>query len=341
MGFRTKLTVVRSLADAFVAMPELEADRALYSAGSSARTPAGWGHLPGSRKRKVIQGLLAAADPTVLDHLYRAVEVTRTIFDALADATPPEVEMVVRDAGGQGELNSEWSERGVDGRRSVLYQLLVAQSNDVLSRLAELAAEDRIEPTDEANQLEATADEASVAPKPNAGRIAPGDAHAEQPRDDLPSVRADGPIFVVHGHALDRLHELVRVLERATGRDVTVLHEQANGGGTILEKFEHHAAGASYAVVLLTADDLGAAMAASAPEASRPRGRQNVIFELGFFFGKLGRERVAVLLDPAVEKPSDIDGLVYIGLDAGGAWKNRLAHELDNVGVRVDFARIP
>jgi predicted nucleotide-binding protein len=307
----------------------------------SARTSVVWEISPESRKREEIQGLLAAADPTVLDHLYRAVEVTRMIFDDLADAIPPEVEMVVRDAGGHGKLNNDWSERSVDGRQSALYQLLVAQDNDVLSRLAELAAEDRIEPTDEDDQLEATADHDSVAPKPNPGPLAPGEAHAEQPRDDLPTVRADGPIFVVHGHAVDRLHELVRVLERATNRDVTVLHEQANGGRTILEKFEHHAAGAAYAVVLLTADDLGNAMTASAPGASRPRGRQNVIFELGFFFGKLGRERVAVLMDPAVERPSDIDGLVYITLDSGGAWKNRLAHELASVGLPIDFSRIP
>lgn len=341
MGFRTKLAVVRSVADAFVAMPEMEADRTLSSAGFPTGTPVGWDYMSESRKREVIQGLLAAADATVIDHLYRAVEVTRTIFDDLADATHPEVEMVVRDAGGKGELSIDWSERSEGGRRSALYELLVGQSDDVLSRLAELAADDRIEPTDEPNQLEATADEASAAPRPNAGPVAPGDTQAEQPRDDLPTVRADGPIFVVHGHAVDRLHELVRILERTTGRDVTVLHEQANGGRTILEKFEHHAADASYAVVLLTADDLGGAMSSSTPVASRRRGRQNVIFELGFFFGKLGRERVAVLLDPAIEKPSDIDGLVYIELDTGGAWKNRLARELDNVGVPVDFSRIP
>ena len=148
----------------------------------------------------------------------------------------------------------------------------------------------------------------------------------------------DGPIFVVHGHAHAVLHETVRVLERGTGREVTVLHEQANAGRTILEKFEDHATASAFAVVLLTADDEGGIRTSGD---THLRGRQNVIFELGFFFGKLGRQRVAVLLEESVEKPSDVDGLVYITLDKGGAWKYTLARELEAAGISVDRSRIP
>jgi predicted nucleotide-binding protein len=133
-----------------------------------------------------------------------------------------------------------------------------------------------------------------------------------------PAADPNAPIFVVHGHDRANLHELVRVIEGATGRKAVVLHEESNDGRTIIERFEHHATSAAYATVLLTGDDEGG-------EASktdrRPRGRQNVMFELGFFFGKLGRQRVAVLLQPGVERPSDIDGLLYIELDRAGAWK--------------------
>jgi predicted nucleotide-binding protein len=146
-------------------------------------------------------------------------------------------------------------------------------------------------------------------------------------------------IFVVHGHARAELHETVRVLERATGLDVTILHEQPNAGRTILEKFEDHATVTSYAVVLLTDDDVGSK--AGSDKTLKPRGRQNVIFELGFFFGKLGRDRVAVLLSEGVEKPSDIDGLVYITLDSSGAWKQALARELQSAKIPVDYSRIP
>ncbi len=153
-----------------------------------------------------------------------------------------------------------------------------------------------------------------------------------------PAVNAAGPIFVVHGHNHASLHLTVRVLERSTGREVIVLHEKANAGRTILEKFEDHAASAAFAVVLLTADDEGAVVGSASPQ---KRARQNVIFELGFFLGQLGRERVAVLVDEGVEKPSDISGLVYIALDSAGAWKSALGRELEAASITVNYARMP
>jgi predicted nucleotide-binding protein len=117
-----------------------------------------------------------------------------------------------------------------------------------------------------------------------------------------------------------------------------VLHEQANAGRTLLEKFEGHASEAAYAVVLLTPDDTGGARDQVHHLA---RARQNVIFELGFLFGRLGRNRVAVLLAPGVEQPSDIAGLVYIPVDPGGSWKYKLARELEASGIAVALDRIP
>jgi hypothetical protein len=155
--------------------------------------------------------------------------------------------------------------------------------------------------------------------------------------DPYPAVSITAPIFVVHRHDNALLHEVVRVLERATSREVTVLHEQPNRGRTLLEKFEAHAQVASYAVVVLTADDIGGAVG----HEPKPRGRQNVIFELGFFFGKLGRERVCVLLGEGVEQPSDITGLVYVAADASGSWKYKLGRELQAAGIHVALDRIP
>jgi predicted nucleotide-binding protein len=54
----------------------------------------------------------------------------------------------------------------------------------------------------------------------------------------------------------------------------------------------------------------------------------------------LGRDRVAVLLAPGVEKPSDIDGLVYIGLQ-NGAWKLALGREMSAAGISFDYSRMP
>ncbi len=149
-----------------------------------------------------------------------------------------------------------------------------------------------------------------------------------------------GPIFVVHGRDDARKYELMRLLEKAVAASQPiVLHEQASGGATILEKLERHAQTASCAVVLLTGDDEGRLRGRDDP--LRPRGRQNVILELGMFIGLLGRNHVVVLKEPDVEAPSDLDGLVYIPLDGAGAWRHSLLKELAAMEIKVDFTRIP
>jgi len=228
-----------------------------------------------------------------------------------------------------------------DGRGPALGQPELPPDHAKLRRVANELAEKLIVEglVDEADVAEALADSATETEQAAPTRAADAPAFSAPVPDAQPSpvVSANGPIFVVHGHAGVLRHEVVRVLEHATDREVIVLHEKANAGRTILEKFEAHAANAAYAVVLLTGDDTGGPK----DGASAPRGRQNVIFELGFFFGKLGRERVAVLLDPQVEQPSDISGLVYISVDPYGAWKQALARELSAVDINVAYDRIP
>jgi predicted nucleotide-binding protein len=127
-------------------------------------------------------------------------------------------------------------------------------------------------------------------------------------------------------------------LLESLGLKVTILHEQANGGRTVIEKFEAHAEDAAFAVVLLTPDDEG--YLASKPEENKPRARQNVILELGFFLGALGRTNVCALHKGNVELPSDINGVLYVPLDEGEAWKFRLAKELRAAGIDVDMNKI-
>ena len=72
----------------------------------------------------------------------------------------------------------------------------------------------------------------------------------------------------------------------------------------------------------------------------RPRARQNVILELGFFIGKLGRSRVAALIAGDLEVPSDVSGVLYIRVDDSGAWKTRLAGEMKAAKLPVDLNRL-
>lgn len=152
-----------------------------------------------------------------------------------------------------------------------------------------------------------------------------------------PSTRAreKGLVFIVHGRDDQRKLDFARTIQALTEIEPTILHEQPNGGKVLIERFESSAGRAGFAVVLLTADDLGRAKT-EAPE--QPRARQNVVFEMGFFFGALGRDRVAVFLDPGVEEPGDVRGIVYTAIDPAGAWKMTLAREMDAAGLTVKWS---
>ena len=138
-------------------------------------------------------------------------------------------------------------------------------------------------------------------------------------------------VFIVHGHDLAVKHETARLLEKLKLRAV-ILDEQPNRGRTIIEKFEEHAGECSAAVVLLTPDDLGRAKDGE----ERPRARQNVVFELGYFMAKLGRGRVCALHAGGLELPSDIQGVIWVSLD-DRAWTFLLAKELRDAGLAVDL----
>jgi predicted nucleotide-binding protein len=140
-------------------------------------------------------------------------------------------------------------------------------------------------------------------------------------------------VFLVHGHDESAREGTARFLEKLH-LDPIILHEQANEGQTIIEKVEKHG-GVAFAVVLLTPDDVGAVRGKE--DSLNPRARQNVILELGYFLGRLGRKHVAALLKGDVEKPSDYDGVLYIMMDAAGAWKLQLAKELKAAGLNVDL----
>jgi predicted nucleotide-binding protein len=151
---------------------------------------------------------------------------------------------------------------------------------------------------------------------------------------DKPPARS---VFLVHGHDEATKEKLARFLERLE-LDVIILHEQVNQGMTLIEKFEEYAAQAGFAIVLFTPDDIGHPLGAE--DRKRPRARQNVILEMGYFIGCLKRERVCVLYKGAVELPSDILGVVYHPIDDAGGWKLALASELKRAGYPLDLNKI-
>jgi predicted nucleotide-binding protein len=139
-------------------------------------------------------------------------------------------------------------------------------------------------------------------------------------------------VFVVHGHDDGSREIVARFLEKLEFEAV-ILHEQANQGRTVIEKVEAYG-DVGFAVVLLTPDDEGCVKGGT-PE---PRARQNVILELGYFIGRLGRGKVCALKRGALEIPSDYAGVVYESME--GNWRQALGRELQEAGHEIDWNKV-
>lgn len=139
--------------------------------------------------------------------------------------------------------------------------------------------------------------------------------------------------FIVHGHDEALKHQVARILERQ-GIEAVILSEQANVGKTIIEKIEKHS-DVGAAILLFTPDDSGKA---NAEPDYKPRARQNVVFEAGFFMGKLGRDRVIMLVtDHTLELPSDLHGVVYA---SDNNLEFSLIREMKVMGFDVDMNKV-
>jgi len=141
-------------------------------------------------------------------------------------------------------------------------------------------------------------------------------------------------VFIVHGRNTEIKETVSRFLEKL-GLEPIILHEQPNAGKTIIEKFLEYA-DVSFAIILMTPDDTGGLIGESF-ENQKPRARQNVILELGFFLGRIGRERTCIIFDQSVEVSSDYDGVLYVPFDNEGAWQLKLAKEMKNAQLPFDM----
>lgn len=149
------------------------------------------------------------------------------------------------------------------------------------------------------------------------------------------TISSNKKIFVVYGHDEASKSNLLLFI-RSVGLEPIVLDEQPNSGRTIIEKIDSNS-DVGFAVVLYTPDD-----SVKNHYESYKQPRPNVFFEYGYFMGKLGRGRMALLKKETEEmkENSDIIGTGYIKIDDAGGWKMQLARELKVAGYEVDMNRL-
>jgi predicted nucleotide-binding protein len=143
---------------------------------------------------------------------------------------------------------------------------------------------------------------------------------------------SNAKVFIVHGHD-EAMKLAVESFLKQIKLEPIVLNNQISQSKTVIEKLESYS-DVGFAVVLLSPCDVGRSKNS---EELRPRARQNVILELGYFMGRLGRNNVCTLKKLNGEEPSDFDGIIYVSFDEAGGWKINLAKELKAAGYSVDM----
>ena len=144
-------------------------------------------------------------------------------------------------------------------------------------------------------------------------------------------------IFVVNGKDSEMKDDVTRTLQKLT-LDPIILHDKPNRWRSLIEKiaeFNH----ISFAVVLLSPDDL-AYPEEKTPDDAKYRATQNVIFELGYFLGRLGRQNVIAIYrkKKGFEIPNDYNGVLLIEYKSG--WYFELIKELQACNFDVDANKL-
>ena len=141
-------------------------------------------------------------------------------------------------------------------------------------------------------------------------------------------------VFIVHGHNNELKDKVAQTLEKL-GLSPIILNEH-NDSKTVIEKLEKYS-DIGFAIILLTDEDFGKA---KNEDNLNLRTSQNVILEMGYLIGRLGRERVYPLYTKGVELLTDFYGLLYTEIDTSENWKIKMAIELNAAGYEIDVNKI-
>jgi predicted nucleotide-binding protein len=157
----------------------------------------------------------------------------------------------------------------------------------------------------------------------------------ERPSRDISrqSQFSEGNILLIHGRDEATKESILGFIEKL-GLRALILHEQPNEGRSIIEK-SGELSNIDFAIILFTPDEIAASR--NKPKERRARVSQNVIFEFGYFLGKLGPQRVCALYKEGVEIPSEYSGVVCIPMDSKGGWRLFVAKEIKQAGIEIDL----
>lgn len=110
-------------------------------------------------------------------------------------------------------------------------------------------------------------------------------------------------VFISHGRN-EAWRELQQYLIVDRKIEALELSQQPNRGKTVINKLDSVASQCSFAVIVMTGDNLDID--------GKPYARENVMHEIGFFQGRYGLDRVCILYETGTNIPSNLSGVVYV-----------------------------
>jgi predicted nucleotide-binding protein len=148
-------------------------------------------------------------------------------------------------------------------------------------------------------------------------------------------------VYLAHGRDEKWKQAVEHLLEQAGEHEIEIVNRRAGERARLAEELREDAPGSHYAVVLLTADDIGGARLESDAEPYfSTRAHQEVVFEMGFLVAALTPGRVCVLYEDGVELPCDLDGVSHVRLDLAGTWQPKLLLHLRRAGFDYDMNKL-
>jgi predicted nucleotide-binding protein len=175
-------------------------------------------------------------------------------------------------------------------------------------------------------------------------QLAPQDAPGAPAEREEPGAPASAPartsqVLVAHGRDERWAQAVEHLLDQTGEHEVRVISRRAERG-RIVEALGEEAP-ARYAIVLLTADDVGGPRLESDDEPYfSTRAHQEVVFEMGFLVAALSPGRVCVLYEDGVELPYELDQISHVRLDLAGTWQPKLLLHLRRAGFDYDMNKL-
>ncbi len=166
-------------------------------------------------------------------------------------------------------------------------------------------------------------------------------APAEHEPRETPATARAREVYLAHGRDEKWKQAVEHLLEQAGGHEIKIVNRRASERARLTEELREDAQGSHYAVVLLTADDVGGARLESDAEPYfSTRAHQEVVFEMGFLVAALSPGRVCVLYEDGVEMPCNLDGVSHVRLDLAGTWQPKLLLHLRRAGFDYDMNKL-